>query len=324
MKLFLFAAALALVSPVLAVVTTCPEPSRAGYQRYCHLDQYGLISLRELTDDEYNMDMANGENLFAPNSVYRGISYNCECGSTCAAEGSDYSQIGLDDTRFSFFHEDIFHYCIAIPTHSLDNRLYFQDAEGAEVPLYNCPSTANLTVGEDCYGWQKMAMDSPRHYRHSCYETYCVSAPWEPLSRYYASHTDEYWTQSYYAVVVSSSQYARQICHDLDCHYVTPLTYTAPNLFSISTTIHVAAHLDDIRVYAPAVVIAYETAHDTVFTEFEWGLDNSVGVVAQIYLTTQIQSPLFLEIDSYSARNFDGAEMFSEIGDRSSCLNRKY
>lgn len=223
----------------------------------------------------------------------------------------------------SGFHNDTFSYCIAIPTRSIDNHLYFQDNYGQEIPAFNCESTRYLAEGEDCYGWSLQASYDARRYRHQCYNTFCVDAPWALLSEYYESHTDEYYTRFYNGIVVSSAQYPQKVQHeDGTFTEVGALTYTAPNIFSISTTIHVSVDLGDIRVYSPAVVFAYESAHATVFSEFEWSLNNSVDVVAQIYITTQVQAPLFVSLYDYSARNYDGYMDVFEYGMSDLCMNR--
>lgn len=331
MKFVIAIAILALNATLTYAVSDCPAPQLADHTRYCDLGSYGVVSLIELTQEEYNLDLANGKSVFAPNSSYpskNGIFYDCECEPTCdyhleADEKASFAQIGLNNPRFSYFHNDTFHYCIAIPTRSVDNHLYFQDANGEEIHKFNCESTKDLNDTEDCEGWKRMAINSPYHYRHACYETYCVDAQWNQLSPYYTAHTDEYWTTSYTGVVVSSSHYKQKVCHTTgECEYVTPLTYTAPNLFSISATIHVAAHLGDIRIYSPAVVVAYETAHSTVFSEFEWGLDNNVSVIAQIFLTTRIQAPLFVTIDNFTASNFNGTKDLFAFGMSERCQQR--
>lgn len=329
---FTYFIAFAALTALSQAQETCPEASSADYVRYCEINNLGEVYLRELDADEYSIEYNSGKQLFTPNTMYpvqNGVFYDCACAPKCGVDAVDryynpiykFAQIGLDDSYFSYFHDDTFHYCIAIPQRSLDSELYFQDANGSTIPVFHCPSTQGMNADFSCNGWTKQPVG--QGYRHHCYDTYCVDAPWEQVSPYYARHTDEHWTTSYNGVVTSSTTYGQEICHETECEAVTPLTYVAPNLFSISTTIHITTHLGDVRVYSPAVVVAYETEHSTTFGEFEWGFDNSVDVVTQIYFSTRVQAPLFVEIDNYSASNFNGSlDLFQSSAISSLCFNR--
>lgn len=309
----------------IAILTYATLSQTVNGANYCELTPIGEVFLHDYDVFNHTAAIANGDLLFAPNSLHpkvNGIYYDENCVPDCGLNLNDtyrhdryrFGQIGLYD--FWNFDDDKFKAFVAVPKRAFKNHFYFTNANGSIIEDHKC-----LTFGGCTDSWQNLSHSHKHHYNHSCYDTYGVSANWAILSQSYEPVTVGH-QQTYNGAVGSSTFFRQDYCDNEGCHAVDiGFESTVPFAFKISTVLTVDASLSGIRIYQPAKVIAYEYKSARVFTEFRWGFEDNdkVRTAIEINIQTRIKAGTHVDVTGMSAVNFDGTKRVVSVDAPDSC-----
>jgi len=295
----------------------CDLRREHGRQDYCRISTSGEITRTRLLDKVAHKLRKKHAKIFEPGTRFPeddSILYDCKCQPQCKDPHADINAILIADDDFTFLEDSVYNLCLAVSKHVIDSSFYFQDNHGDPIPPFECKSTTGLPYGAVCNGWRKINRYSNTNsangngypvYEHPCYDTWCVQAPWHELQPFYEAHMTDAWKDVYNGAVVVKSYFKNQVKHGNRYIPVTPKRESRTFFWSVSLSIHISAHLTDVRVYDKARVLQYTTAEEVMVTGFAWGSDQkNVEVHATIDFTTHVQQPLELKLEGFKIHGF--------------------
>eukprot|EP01083_Nonionella_stella_P027702 76284_1 len=299
------------IKPAPQEENKCPIPDKdADHAMYCRINSVGDITMTSFSTKLAEKHRKSGNSVFYPGTRFPeedSLYYDCYCQPQCDDHHAVARSLPIHDSKFTFFHNNTYQFCLAVPKTAIDSEFYFQTAKAKpkKIERYHCKSTRGLGPGDLCNGWEIVSGKEHLRFGHPCYDTWCVHAEWGYLEPYYEPHMSNEWKNTYNGAVVTKSFFKQSVRHGDEYIPVSPRKDSRTFLWSISVSIHVSAHLGDIRVYDRAHILQYKTSESALVTGFGWGPEKSdVNVHSMIDFTTHVQMPLYLRLKSFSVENY--------------------